>query len=263
MIIMIFHTSKIKKGYERLILREFEELTGVAIRYLSKQSAHRLFMDLKDADESSYADEWFKQSGLEKKLRGMVEPNEDGIYDLIQLSFTKGVQDGLHEIDKTFVMTKGYRKSLEHLVNYNFKLIKNTNTETIESIRKTITQAVATGEGHSATVKRLSKLDLEPVGRVTPRQRANMISRTEVNRAFNTGNKNAYASWGIDKVDLITAENGVCDICLDLEDNNPHPIEELNPPIHPNCRCAVAAHVIGSIFSELDKNVSIKAEVPY
>lgn len=261
---MIFHTSKIEKGYERLILREFEELTGVAIRYLSKQSAHRLFMDLKDADESSYANEWFKQSGLAKKLRGMVEPNEDGIYDLIQLSFTKGVQDGLHEIDKTFVMTKGYRKSLEHLTNYNFRLIKNANTETVESIRKTITQAVANGEGHSETVKRLSKLDLAPVGGVTPRQRANMISRTEVNRAFNTGTKNAYAGWGITQVDLITAgDRKVCRMCLDLEANNPHPIEELNPPIHPNCRCTVAAHVSGSIFDELDKNVSVKAEVPY
>ncbi len=81
-----------------------------------------------------------------------------------------------------------------------------------------------------------------------------MIARTETSRALNEGTMNAYRNYGVRLVDWITADNkdfeGVCDDCIEMYENNPHNIDYVDIPMHPNCRCTIRAHIIDKTEEE-------------
>jgi hypothetical protein len=76
--------------------------------------------------------------------------------------------------------------------------------------------------------------------------RAEMIARTEVNRAEIGGNLAAYRTMGnVDQVDWVNGEEA-CEECQGYEDGGPYTLEEaedLMDETHPNCRCGIVPHL--------------------
>lgn len=70
---------------------------------------------------------------------------------------------------------------------------------------------------------------------------ANMVARTEMNRAMNDGIVSTYRSAGISEV-VFTAASDACPECADLDGETFSVNDSDNlPPIHPNCRCGVVS----------------------
>jgi SPP1 gp7 family putative phage head morphogenesis protein len=80
---------------------------------------------------------------------------------------------------------------------------------------------------------------------------ADLIAVTEVARAQTAGTIDAYNDSGIGRFDLIT-EADACPVCLDVESDNPHDVDDSDaqPPIHPRCRCAVTAVITTGASSD-------------
>lgn len=79
---------------------------------------------------------------------------------------------------------------------------------------------------------------------VASSSRAEAIAHTETARAVTAATMDVYEFNGVAEWDLITTA-GACQLCLDVEANNPHPVGDTTgqPPIHPRCRCAAGPHL--------------------
>lgn len=191
-------------------------------------------------------DRFFETSGIRQQLDTLIEYNASNSEDFINEFYRIGAGLGFAEIGRTLAFTPADKEALYRLSNYNFDLVRNLNNHLRDGIREVIFNAVASGEGHNVTVRRLRELPLEPLGNISPRTRAEMIARTEQARAANTGTLQAYADYGVEHVEIITAgDSVVCDYCRTLEDGNPYPLTLAMKylPAHPNCRCAYASVV--------------------
>ena len=71
--------------------------------------------------------------------------------------------------------------------------------------------------------------------------RAELIARTEVNRAMSNAAADLYKRSGIGWFDLVN-HTGACPICVTVHDRNPHPLSDIASysPQHPRCRCSMA-----------------------
>jgi hypothetical protein len=87
--------------------------------------------------------------------------------------------------------------------------------------------------------------------------RAEIIAHTEVARAMTAASFDVYAANGVGEWDLITSA-GACQVCLDAEAANPHPVSDRSdsPPIHPFCRCSSAPNA-GSINPDNIQTVTV------
>ena len=202
-------------------------------------------------------DAFFRNSGIRDQIEALIEYNAQDSEEFIENFYKEGAALGYENIRQLLAYTLADQEALFHLKNYNFDLIRSLNEGLRDGIREVIFSGVAAGDGYNVTMRRLRELPLQPLtytyyrnGKkievtMSPRARAEIIARTEAARAHTTGTLQAYSNYGINDVDIITVKDKlVCNMCMDLEANNPHPINSPDlPPIHPCCRCSVAAHL--------------------
>lgn len=137
------------------------------------------------------------------------------------------------------------------------RLVPNPNAEwqitegTRDSIRAAVREAIEQGDSNHLLAEKIS----ESYG--FSEARAEVIARTETNRASNTGALNGYRASGVvDGKQWLTAdddlvseecqENGVAGpngdgVLFDLDAD--YPSGDVAPPVHPNCRCAIAPFI--------------------
>lgn len=105
-----------------------------------------------------------------------------------------------------------------------------------KDIGDTLAEALEEGWSVDQTAEALNLLLRDP-------KRAELIAVTEINRMMTDASLMVYRQHGYTSWDLITAVDP-CPVCLNIKAGNPHPLDdEVKPPIHPRCRCAVATHV--------------------
>ena len=222
----------------------------------------RDFLGSEEYAELSYMnqrqiDAFFKNSGITNKLNDLIEYNASNSEEFIRQFYKIGRELGYADIGGVLAYTQADRIALYNLTTYNFDLVTNLNTELREGIREVIFNAVANGDGYQTTMRNLMELPLTPIGdNISVRTRAEMIARTEKARAVNTGTLQAYANYGVEYVEIITAQDSlVCDDCIDAEENNPHSLQEAQSllPRHPNCRCAYSAVVNPDDLDNLER----------
>lgn len=205
---------------------------------------------------------FFRNSGIRQKLDDLIEYNASDSESFIREFYRIGSELGYEQIGGVLAYTQADRISLYNLVQYNFNLVTNLNTELREGIREVIFQSVAEGNGYQTTMRNLMELPLTPINNtISVRTRAEMIARTEHARAVNSGTLQSFVNYGVTQVEIVTAQDGlVCDDCLELESRNPLSINEAMEalPMHPNCRCAYAP-VADSIddLERVDNPVSV------
>lgn len=238
--------SKGEQAYLRQIVADLDNQLYAASEWLNTQEAKRFFRT-----RQSDIDEFFKNSGIQTRLDEIINANVNNSESFIQRFYQIGASLGYRDLRSKLIYTVADREALYRLSQYNFDLIRNLNVTLRDGIREVMFNAVAAGQGADDTTRQLLGLGIEPlplrnsdgevVRLISSRTRARMIARTEHARAVNTGTLQAYSNYGVDKVEIITVgDSNVCDICLDLEDNNPYTLEEAMNflPAHPNCRCS-------------------------
>ena len=137
---------------------------------------------------------------------------------------------------------------------YNYDLLTNLCDDLDKNFKDIILDGIIDGKSVDDIAHELEVAGVSPLNRHTAQQRAKMIARTEVNSVKNKARLQAYKDNNIQWVDIITMGDGrVCQECLDLEANNPYPIDEIWDllPVHPNCRC---------IYSPSNKNYNYNTE---
>ena len=96
---------------------------------------------------------------------------------------------------------------------------------------------------------------------ITPKTRSEMIARTEMVRSFNNGVFQTYSNFGIEIFEIVNYNDvGICDVCIDLINNNPYTLEEITKllPVHPNCRCfGVVYRLMDDIIDEVKNPIIV------
>lgn len=238
--------------HKALTPEELEYLTSILLGFDRQLGLVSDFLGSAEYAELQYMnqmqiDAFFRNSGISERLDELIKYNASTSEEFISEFYRLGAEQGYDDIEQTLAYTLADEKALSFIHQYNFDLIRNVNNELRDGIKRTILESVAAGEGYQTTMRKLMELPLTPINNnISVRTRAEMIARTEEARAHNTGTLHAYANYGVDMVEVITSHDSlVCDYCIDLEENNPYPLQQAMSllPAHPNCRCYYVAHI--------------------
>jgi len=242
--------KKEEKSLERnpLILREFETINEdrleKSIIYLLKQNEKKI----KDLIEKEAGKDTIKEikslPNLVKAIKGLLEfAGIKAISDaVIKNNFLKGWDSAEKQLSKNFIVNK---EAIDFIQDYTFNNIKGMTEEIANDLRQELERGIMAGEGISKIKSRVSKVF--DVGE----NRAEMISRTESNRAENQGKLQAFKSSGeeynkqwISKIDSRTSP-----ICKRLNGKVVKMDENFKdsqsgwegpcPPSHVDCRSSI------------------------
>ena len=112
---------------------------------------------------------------------------------------------------------------------------KGIGDSSLTRIRTAIVDGIANGSSASDIADQINSVIADPY-------RADMIAITETNTAYNAAALDTYTEAGADGWDWL-AYDDACEICLEGEAANPHPLDDTDIPSdssHPNCRCTVS-----------------------
>lgn len=261
-----------ERDYYNSIIKNINEQMEDTIKYLDSEEAKEEFFKTQKTRDQFFKE--FHESGLYNTLNqhyANITPEDST--KLIEEFYRIGSGLGYNDLNKTLNFSPADEKALSYIQQYNFGLIRNMNDEFMEGIRNTIFEGVSAGKGADEVKQLIKELPLQPLkidyldkdGNIqysrtlSTDTRAELIARTEHARAVNAGTLQAYANYGVEKVDVITTGGAdVCEECQSLEDNSPYDITEASGllPAHPNCECCFGAHI------DLDSNPDLPADDP-
>lgn len=112
--------------------------------------------------------------------------------------------------------------------------IDSLSADAKKVLTRSLIDGITAGEGARVLARRIED-DM-----AMPRQRAELIARTETMRAFNDASKEQYARYGIERVEwLATPDGRTCSVCGALHGRS-WPLGKEPPcPAHPRCRCVI------------------------
>ena len=122
--------------------------------------------------------------------------------------------------------------------------IKGMNDTTLDRVGTLLADSLESGAAYTELARNLLK-DQITNRVVQDAARASTIAVTEMSRALNTATVDNYNSFGVEKVEWLAIDTGVCEICPANEAQGPIPIGQMfesgdtEPPAHPNCRCTI------------------------
>lgn len=138
---------------------------------------------------------------------------------------------------------------------YNYNLLTNLCDDLDKNFKDIILDGIINGKSVDEIANDLEVAGISPLNKHTAQQRAKMIARTEINSVKNKARLQAFKDNNVKWVDIITkGDMRVCKDCLNLEANNPYPIDAVGGllPVHPNCRCeyGIAKNIPNNEFTD-------------
>ena len=200
-------------------------------------------------ERSEYLDYfWEYEMGLPRRLDNIGEYNAVATRDnFIAMFYSQGIKMGVEVLNKPVVFTPADIETLDFIKQNSYDSIKNLNNDVKNSIKNIIFEDIAQNNSYQKTINKIRELPLNPTanGKLSPDVRARFIARTERARARGYGSLQAYVDYGVEYYELITRGKKACNICIDLEANNPYHISDSRAyvPIHPNCICSNAPYI--------------------
>lgn len=230
---------RVNNEYYRSLNDNLKKNIHHSVIWLNSGEAIKFFMQRHDRLQK-----FLKESELYQSFRNNTKACYSNARELIEDFYLKGEQAGYREIREDRVFTLRDRKTIDHLKDYNYSLIKDINNDHARIISDTLINGVIEGKNPRVIAKELNSTTSLPGKRgLSPRARANMIARTETSRALNKGTLGAYKNYGIKEVIWVTARDGrVCVNCA-FREAKTFPINKVEIPLHPNCRCTVRAKI--------------------
>jgi hypothetical protein len=129
--------------------------------------------------------------------------------------------------------------------------INGLNRTTMNRLGTILGDGIERGASGKTIADAIDKLLNDP-------SRALTIANTEMARAMSTASMETYNGFGVEKVEWLHADSCLCDLCIEAEGMGPQPIGTdfgdgvTEPPMHPNCICAVAPVIDEGDGSGLD-----------
>lgn len=118
--------------------------------------------------------------------------------DVIKASYLSGWEDAEKKVDRNFIPDKD---AIEYITKYTFDNIKGVEGELQEDLRQSLQRGFMEGEGVDRLKKRVSEaIDVHS-------NRAEMIARTETNRASNYGRLQGFQKAGVKGKKVYNAAN--------------------------------------------------------
>ena len=166
-------------------------------------------------------------------------------FELLLLPLLLGYYKQTNEIEYASfnlepLLTDGDLLNFIGIRQYNYDLLTNLCDDLDRNFKDIILDGIINGKSVDDISQELEIAGVSPLNKHTAQQRAKMIARTEVTSVKNKARLQAYKDNNIEWVDILTmGDNRVCQYCLDVESNNPYPINEAENilPLHPLCRC--------------------------
>jgi len=174
--------------------------------------------------------------------RGVFEQRDSGVMGL------KNPEEWQAMIDSAFSTIDG--NALDALARYNIKLLGTVSDRLLDDIKLNLQAGIFSGRyiGQIALdigdVFKSSEQDkFRFAGKKvfkTAQNRVEVITRTEVMRAYNQGRMHLCHDMKFEKVIWYTAlDERVCSVCGPLNGKEFELYKALAPPIHPQCRCLI------------------------
>ena len=241
--------------YYNNLTRALDKTIDKYVDWLGTSDAQKVFYE-----NDKYAEEFFNSIDLE--LDEIINDTSLSVDKIVEKIYNKGLNQGYKDIRRRFHFSDACKYGLKATQEYNFELITNVSNDLRDTIKHHIFRGVAEGQSIHEVARSITNSGLEPLhGKsMSAYQRASLIAHTEIARSMTTGRLQAYANYGVEKVKILTAEDGkVCPICLEAAYvfNNKNKVfgEHLGErvysiqdasdliPFHPGCRCTVIAHI--------------------
>lgn len=223
----------ISKQEQRMLdnmLSIFDEQVNATLEWLDTPEAQQLFFERQNRISTV-----IEQSSLNKRWEQIIQARAENGADI-----TSEIYGYIRQLNSQYGNLVQYNPTetrvFNNLCDTHYELIKRVSTDEIQLIRQKLLDDYANGRSPNETS--LRELQLQPINRWSPSQRAKVIARTESHRALSTASLESYKEMGVTHVELDVARSG-CTICK-KKAGTIIPIDEAinDPVLHPNCRCA-------------------------
>lgn len=134
--------------------------------------------------------------------------------------------------------------SFKKLLDRSETVIKEVNSTTLNRIGTLLGESLTTGQSYDSLARKLLRDDIT-ASVIKDASRAQTIAVTEMSRALNASTLDNYDKFGVEMVEWLAIDTGVCEICPANEAQGPIKLGDVfdsgdeAPPAHPNCRCTV------------------------
>lgn len=184
-------------------------------------------------------DDEFNDSKIREILIDLIIQNSLNGTSLLKKFYLQGSRLGYYQLGQGSLFGKSDKRAVEILTNYVQEVINSINTEYAIGIRETLRKNIDTPSNIRSDLINLAYTPIQ--SKIPVDTRCQFTARTEYARAVNTGTLQAFANYGVQKVNIITAgDERVCNTCRYYEAHNPFDLEIAMKllPMHPNCRCS-------------------------
>ena len=122
----------------------------------------------------------------------------------------------------------GTRATAELLASAGITL-NGISQSALTRISDAIAEGISAGSSHTQIADAVNAIIADPA-------RADVIAITEANRSYNAAFIDTIQQAGGQSYDWVN-DDDPCPACEAMIDDNPHPLSDDPPPLHPNCRC--------------------------
>lgn len=150
------------------------------------------------------------------------------------------------EAARQLVQMPVHERKLQVLFARNFSELQGITDAVSQQVTRELAEAIGSGLNPTETARRITDR-VEKIGKT----RATVLARTETINAHSQATIERYRQQGVEQVGVepeiqvqTAGDQQVCEECADVAQRGPWPLDEFEgsenqPPIHPQCRCAV------------------------
>lgn len=201
------------------------------------------FRFARDAQKHDRFLEWLADA----QERGVIRVFERDGERYLQRSYTQGLKNAEQWLveqgfarpevpaEQAFNLPR-HQDTFDRIYTRAFTDLEGITNDVDREISRELTEALAEGVNPNEAARNMAGR-VDAVGK----HRSTLLARTEMIHAHNESAAVRYSSYGVDQVEVLTADP--CDICAGLAAGNPYPVEEARNLVpgrtHPQCVCTI------------------------
>ncbi|MFD1515105.1 hypothetical protein [Halomarina rubra] len=205
-----------------------------------------------DAEAQDEFNDWLERQAnrgiLEVMRRQRIRNGEHFTARYVRSAYSRGVQyadarlrdQGVEPPDASLRSTFNqpvHADTLEQLYTRSYDELATVTSDMQTAVRRELTTGFSQGWNPRKTARNLTDR-IDKIG-ITDAER---LARTETMHSHNSASLRRYGQVGVEKVRVI-GYSPCPEICAPIVGNGPYPLDDIplgGPPLHPNCRGALA-----------------------
>ena len=147
-----------EQAYFESIVKCIDDQLKVTSDWLGSDEAKEFFKQNQDE-----INQFFKDSDLNATIDELLEESDGDAEEFIKRFYQKGSQRGYDDIDRKLSYTPADTDALQHLIDYNYDLIKDVGWEFKSGLSLTLMNGALSGKNPLQLVQEIEKLPLTPI----------------------------------------------------------------------------------------------------